>query len=262
MGTNTTETNNPSIFDILKNPVGELSNLEQEYTGPDYLYYKKIKTPSQLGMGTSGSFDQLGKDISGLVSYVEVLVSGHSNAQTKQTPLGNRFFLKTGAQCKDTSGNLQDRYIYIDNVPDGDIPIISSALDYNFTDFEGLVPGAISKMNDLNPAHFMRAFVTGSEPSCREVTLSTIDVDDNSGYDTKYVSDTDINDINPCNFREKINTLTNKKCQEGFSTLNSSYNINKTNMHKYYKLFNITKSTYYLALTILSIYIMIKLLKK
>lgn len=255
MSVNKPETNNSSIFNVLKNPSNELSNLEQEYTGPDYLYYKKIKTPSQLGMGTSGSFDQLGKDISGLVSYVEVLVSGHSNAQTKPTPLGNRFFLKTGAQCKDSTGKLQDRNIYIDNVPDGDIPILSSALDYNFTDFEGLVPGAISKMNDLNPVQFMRAFVSGSEPSCREVTLSTIDVDDVSSFDTKYVSDADINEINPCNFKDKSNPVNNKKCQEGFDTMNNSFD----NIHK---LFNITKKTYYVTLTILSLYLFFKLLKR
>jgi hypothetical protein len=264
-----------NFFDILKNPVGELGNLEREYLGPDYKYYKKIKTPSQLGMGSKGSFKQLGKDISGLVDYVEVLVTGRSNAQTKPTPLGDRFFLKTGAQCKDPDGKLQDRWMYVDNIPDGDIPIISSALDYNFTDFEGLVPGAISKMNDLNPTHFMKAFVSGSEPPCRNITLNTVDVNDNSSFDTHHVSDYDIAYINPCNFRGKKNPVTNKGCQEGFLTMNESleklnkiFNINtsatfqNSNKNKMIQFKNILEKSYYTAASLLLLYIMFKLLTR
>lgn len=259
-------TKDETIFDALKNPMGELGNLEQDYLGPDYKYYKKIKNPSQLGMSSKGSFKQIGRDIRGLIDYVEVLVSGRSRAQTKRTPLGDRFFLKTGAQCKDTDGKLQNRWIYIDNIPDGDIPIISSALDYNFTEFEGLVPGAISKMGDLNPTNFMKAFVTGSEPPCRKATLSTVDVNDNSSFDTQYLSDFDIKDINPCNFRNKTNPITNKKCREGFQKMSLDdlervFNIDNGETKDTNNSFSaFTEKTYYITITILLLFLMVKLL--
>lgn len=260
-----------SIFDVLKNPLGSIDDLEQEYLGPDYEYYKKIKTPSQLGMGSKGSFAQLGKDITGLVAYVEVLVTGRSKAQTKRTPLGDRFFLKTGAQCKDPSGQLQDRWLYIDNIPDGDIPILSSALDNNFTEFEGLIPGAISKMNDLNPAHFMKAFVSGSEPPCRKVTLNTVDINDNTSFDEHYVSDADIASINPCNFKGRRNPVTSRGCREGFQDMEStltklSHIFQKTGPLENKKggnnLSTIAKRSYYASLTLLLLFILYRLLLK
>lgn len=265
-----TDKSDNSIFDVLKNPLGSVEDLEQEYLGPDYEYYKKIKTPSQLGMGSKGSFDQLGKDISGLVDYVEVLVTGRSKAQTKQTPLGDRYFLKTGAQCKDPSGQLQDRWLYIDNIPSGDIPILSSALDNNFTEFEGLIPGAISKMNDLNPAHFMKAFVSGSEPPCRKVTLNTVDVNDNTSFDEQYVSDYDISSINPCNFKDRKNPVTSKGCREGFQDMDMaltklSHIFQKTEPmrnNNTNNLSTIAQGSYYASLSLLLLFILYRFMSK
>ena len=62
---------------------------EEKYIGPDYPYYKYIKTPSEIGMSPTGSLSVLGKDIDGLVSYVEVLVSGGGKASATGKPLGN-----------------------------------------------------------------------------------------------------------------------------------------------------------------------------
>lgn len=263
MTTNDATTNDDTIFNALKNP---LSNIEQEYLGPDYEYYKKIKTPSQIGMGSKGSFSQLGKDISGLIQYVEVLVTGRSNAQTKPTPLGNRYFLKTGAQCKDPLGSLQPRWIYIDNIPSGDIPILSSALDTNFTEFEGLIPGAISKMNDLNPTQFMQAFVSGSEPPCQNVTLNTVDVNDNSSFDSQYISDFDITSINPCNFKDGLNPITKKRCREGFQDMDTKIDkllkfSKQTNPFKKTMVNNIDVA-HYTSLSVLLLFILYKLLSK
>jgi len=265
------DSNKPSIFDILKDPTGELSNLEQEYLGPDYSYYKKIKTPAQMGMGTRGTFNQLATDIDGLVNYVEVLITGRSKAQTKPIPLGDRFFLKTGAQCKSSDGTLHDRHIYVDNIPYGNIPIISSALGTNFTEFEGLVPGAIEKMNDLNPMHFMKAFMVGSEPPCSNITLSTVDVNDNASFASNYITDSDARDINPCNFKNKINTVSGDKCQEGFqqrSLLDFEKIFNRTDRpalvlsHRTEAYQAIIKNTYYGSLTILLCYLLYKLITK
>ena len=86
---------------------------KEKYMGPDYPYYKYIKTPSDIGMSNKGSLSQLGKNIDGLIAYVEILVSGKSKASATGKPLGNKFFLKTGAKCTDTLTKQEvDRYIY------------------------------------------------------------------------------------------------------------------------------------------------------
>ena len=53
-----------------------------------------------------------------------MLVTGKGRASKTGKPLGNKFFLKTGGQCNpiDKKGNTVDRYLYINNVPDGSIP--------------------------------------------------------------------------------------------------------------------------------------------
>ena len=68
---------------------------EAKYIGPDYPYYKYIRTPSEMGMSGAGNLTQLGKDIDGLINYVELLVSGGGKASSTGQPLGNKFFLKT-----------------------------------------------------------------------------------------------------------------------------------------------------------------------
>ena len=48
--------------------------------GNDYPYYKYIKTPSQMGMSSKGDLNTLGKDVTGIIEYVNVLTSGTSKA--------------------------------------------------------------------------------------------------------------------------------------------------------------------------------------
>ena len=114
------------------NPAG----LKEKLLGPDYPYYKYVKAPDKLGMSGAGSLSQLGKNINGLMSYTELLVEGTGKASATGKPLGNKFFLKTGAKCEnisrqdkenpDEESPDEDRYIYINNVPMGNIPFISS----------------------------------------------------------------------------------------------------------------------------------------
>jgi len=82
--------------------------------------------------------------------------------------LGDKFFLKTGATCKDiNSGNVVDRYVYVNNVPDGSIPFISAAMDTNFSEFKGLIPGVLGNMSAMNPMQIFQAFMMGSQPDCQ-----------------------------------------------------------------------------------------------
>ena len=83
-----------------------LDNITKDYLGPNYNYASQIKSPSQLGMSSEGSLGALENDVAGLIEYIEVLVDGKSNAQVDpKSPLGNQYFLKTIAQCNDTSTN-------------------------------------------------------------------------------------------------------------------------------------------------------------
>ena len=204
----------------------DVQGVENKLLVPAYPYYKNIKTPSQIGMSRKGSIQQMSKNIDGLIQYVEVLVTGGSQASTTGNPLGNKFFLKTGAKCaatdtctdpNDVSTCQQvDRYIYVDNVPSGNIPIISSGLGVNFSEFKGLIPGAMGNLNVLNPFGIMRAFLSGSTPPCQQITMQTITTDNAISSETNYVTLTDIASMDPCIFSNGTNPVNNKKCVETF----------------------------------------------
>jgi len=215
--------------EVLKDAKG----VEQRLLGPTYPYYSNIKTPSEIGMSDKGTIQQMAKDIDGLIQYVQVLVTGKSKASATGQPLGNKFFLKTGAKCaaidsctdkNDISTCKKvDRYIYINNVPQGNIPIISSGLGVNFTEFKGLIPGAMSNLNVLNPFAIMRAFLSGSNPPCQPITMQTISptsLNPNSSNiqssETHYVTLVDINNMDPCSFPNRKNPLTGQGCRETF----------------------------------------------
>ena len=196
---------------------------KEKYLGPDYPYYKFIKTPSEIGMSDKGTLSQLGKNIDGLIAYVEILVSGGGKASATGKPLGNKFFLKTGGKCTDkTTGQEVDRYIYINNLPQGNIPFISSGVGVNFSEFKGLIPGTISNLNALNPMEIFQAFLSGSKPDCQELTMETIDVYNNRSTESHFVTLVDIKNMDPCIFSDKKNPITNVQCRETFSNMNNN----------------------------------------
>jgi hypothetical protein len=207
--------------------LNQISNIEEKYLGPTYPYYKYIKTPKEIGISDKGTLPQLGRDIRGLINYVEVLITGKSKASATGKPLGNKFFLQTGGKCMDVKSNKSvDRYIYINNIPQGNIPIISSGLGVNFSEFKGLIPGTISNLNVLNPYYMVRAFLSESKPKCQKLTMETIDINNKKSTETHYVTLLDITSMDPCYFKNKINPITNNKCRETLRNLNpSSYNL-------------------------------------
>jgi len=208
----------------------DMKGMEQNLLGPDYLYWKRILKPSDMGMSADGNFGALTNDVTGLINYVEVLVSGNAGSTTGG-PLGDKFFLKTGGQCTDVaSGKKVDRYIYIDNVPNGNIPFISSGLGgTDFTEFEGLIPGLLGDLGKLNPLNLFKSFMMGDSPDCMSVTLQTIvpvaDADlndtgkDNVGNETQYVAVADVKNMDPCIFNDKKNpTDPSLTCTETFTS--------------------------------------------
>jgi hypothetical protein len=208
----------------------DMKGMEKNLLGPDYLYWKRILKPSDIGMSSDGNFGALTNNVNGLIDYVEVLVTGNAGSTTGR-PLGDKFFLKTGGQCTDVaSGNKVDRYIYIDNVPNGNIPFISSGLGgVDFTEFEGLIPGLLGDLGKLNPLNLFKSFMMGDNPDCMMVTLETItpavDGDsndtgkDNYGTEKQFVAVADVKNMDPCIFLNKKNPADpSLTCTETFTS--------------------------------------------
>ena len=76
------------------------------FLGESYDYWKSIKQPSAMGMSPGFSLNALAKNVDGLLSYVEVLISGTGNASVTGKPLGNKFFLETKGQCSTSTTNI------------------------------------------------------------------------------------------------------------------------------------------------------------
>jgi len=211
----------------------DAKGVEERLLGPTYPYYKNIRTPKEIGMSDTGTIQQMAKNIDGLIQYVEVLVTGQSRASATGGPLGNKFFLQTGAKCAATDKCTDpndpstceqvDRFIYVNNVPQGNIPFISSGLGVNFSEFKGLIPGAMGNLNVLNPFGIMRSFLSGSNPPCQEITLQTIDVNNNRSSETHYLTLTDISNMDPCSFSNRKNPINGESCRETFKTGVSAY---------------------------------------
>jgi hypothetical protein len=185
------------------------------FLGSDYPYYKYIKSPAAMGMSSKGDMDTLGKDVYGIQQYIDLLFSGNSKASATGKPLGNKFFINTGSTCMSTDTSKEvDRYIYINNVPSGNIPFLSSVAGN--TDAKGLFPGVLTNLNVFNPYELMNAFNTNITPSCIPVKLETIDNNNAKSSETHYIATMDIENMDPCIFSNKINPVTKAKCTESF----------------------------------------------
>ena len=232
---------------------------KEKYMGPDYPYYKYIKTPSEIGMSNKGSLSQLGKNIDGLIAYVEILVSGKSKASATGKPLGNKFFLKTGGKCTSkATGEEVDRFIYINNVPQGNIPFISSGVGVNFSEFKGLIPGTISNLNAFNPMLMFQSFLSGSKPDCQEITMETIDIYNNRSTETNYVTLVDIKNMDSCSFPNNKNPVTNESCSESFHNIYKENSFNNAVLLPKDPIVQL----YFFGLSMIGIYVLYKLMEK
>jgi len=230
-----------NLFDKLK---GGSSSARESVAGPSYPYVKYIKGTQKLNMGPQWS--RIGNNVTGLAAYVQVLVEGGGKASATGQPLGNKFFLKTPGKCKavklpcgsngctkvmetteDKDGNkketqmMTDRYMFVNNIPMGNIPGISAmAGGTNFTTFRGLIPGTLSNLNVLNPADLFASFVQSSEPECAAIQMETIDTNNVKRRETNYVPVTEIKMLDPCLFPNRRNPYNGKTCNEAFTNIN------------------------------------------
>ena len=256
----------------MTNPKGDTS-----FLGPSYDYWKSVKQPSEMGMSAGFSLSTLANNVDGLLSYVEVLVTGGGNASVTGKPLGNKFFLKTTGKCSQTNieqwrkerkededwensyqdvidresnkaitedeatklknalteqkkkrdekrqkeKKIVDRWIYVNNIPDGSIPFIASGADGNtFNDLRGLIPGAMGNLGALNPVPLFNAFTDGTYPDCAQITLQTVDKNNNKNSENRHLALMDMVEMNPCSFPNKVNPASGIRCRgEGFNGL-------------------------------------------
>ena len=99
----------------------------------------------------------------------------------------------------------------------------------------------------------MQAFLAGGTPECQELTLETIDSNNNKSSETHYVTKIDIKNMNPCSFSDNKNPVTGVKCRNGFH----NYNDGQADLPQ-----DTLAQIYFGSLTIIGVYIFIKLMEK
>ena len=193
---------------------GTSKKSNEAYTTPTsaYSYAAHIKSPDEMGAGPKGNYTTLNKDVLAMTGYIDVLVSGNSTAQDVSGPLGSKYFLDTGATCTSSKdGSTVQRYAYINNIPDGDIPLLSGAMGTKFTQYEGLVPGILEDLGYIDPTILFKAF-DSAESDCTEITMDVRDNNNDTGNESQYVADSDISTYNPCWFPDNKNPITGDSC--------------------------------------------------
>lgn len=281
----------------------------------NYKYGAFINSPTEMGMKgeTSGwGLDTIGTNFGGLISYIQLLVTGTSEASKAAAidypvsglrysqPLGNAYAFKTGFKCTDSTGKLQDAVAYINNVPLGNIPFISSFMGVgDVSELRGLLPGIFENFNGFNPMIIVDSLDISNGERCNidvetnlaySLPLTNINEDGTDyrsgvepvSYSQLYMFDNMVSEIDPCVFRgsdgtpgSRTNPVTNKRCKESFSNINSNNNtiINMNNQLQndiQNNLLMLTKlnnedwviQLYYISFSILIIFIIIKIMNK
>lgn len=165
-----------------------VANVERRFLGETYNYAKQIRNPNELRISPRGSLGQLTTNIQGIMAYIEQLVSGQGRGSRVGGPLGNRFFLRTMGECKDyKTGKTVPRSMFINNIPQGHIPVISDITGFRSRSLRGLAPGVAGNMSEINPVRMFSAFMQGAEPLCAEVSLQTRDTNNRQRVQKGYI---------------------------------------------------------------------------
>lgn len=138
------------------------ANAANEVIGPSYDYASHIPGPGSLGVGSGGSFGQLFTNINAIRDYMKVMISG-------DPPLGNAFYVNTGASCVAPNGSTQTRYNYINNISSGKALVPSGMKDMSFisSNVNGLIPGVAGDIVGLNPKYLFSALTAEGVPACQ-----------------------------------------------------------------------------------------------
>lgn len=255
--------------DFFTNLMSNPKSMSGAFTGPTFDYWKDVKSPDAMGMGIAGSIDTLENDVDGLFNYIKVLITGGGDGSYSDGPMGNRFFLQTGGTCKtNDTDEVVPRYLYVNNIPTGNIPFISQAAGEDFDTFEGLLPGILQDLEALDPLRIFGAFKQGVEPPCRKIKMETTPTKGNK-YKTEqeeYVIDFDIRYIDPClfNLMGDKNPVTREPCREGFNT-RGGIQKHPTNKHRSIPAtgkLDMSEALFYFIIGCLILFIVYKLVEK
>lgn len=187
------------------------------FLGPSYNYVKHIRSPEDMQLAVSGSMWEFGNDIAAIGDYIALLIAGPSRASKlsdhgSARPIGNSFMMKTVAKCTDVKSNIPGttvpRSIFVNNIPLGNIPFLSSIASSDFSSFRGLIPGVAENLNVLNPIAFSEGLMQGGAPPCVHVNLPTIDNSGNTVDASGYLTITDIQNMDPCAVTQAVTKPT------------------------------------------------------
>jgi len=234
------------IGDVVSSVQGDMGKKAKRggpgFTGKDFNYASAIRTPNELGMSPAGNMNALAADVAGLINYTEVLVSGTGRAVKGK--LGNQYFLKTLAKCN-LGGSETDRYLYINNVPTGNIKFGGVTLTGGRSSLRGLVPGMIENIGKINPLAMFQAFSEGT-PECVRCPKSICPV--TTGPSNKPISKSDYNEI--------------RKLRESFKNIEDfeEFNASNTMIDKIKN--NKVAFSYNIGIALLAAYIMYRFIAK
>ena len=178
----------------------------------NYNYADRIKTPTELGMGDRGTMKQLTYNVAGMIDYINILVTGKSNASRENGgPLGDAYFIPSGAKCTDSSGISHPRHLYINNIPSKSLPFITGKTNLPMGEFKGLVPGIIDDIASLDPSNLINSFGNTEPPKCSKKTFLIKDNNGNNYKETRYITDEDSKYYQEVNNKLKCNPNTQKQ---------------------------------------------------
>ncbi len=241
-----------SLYKIYILTMGDTKSPEQE-EDHNYPYSNFIKSPKKLGASPEGTMQALKKDVRILGDYVDVMVSGVSKAQIGGQPLGNKYFLATKTECKDSAGVAHPRYIFVNNIPQATA----------FSSARGLVPCILGDIAYINPSKLFSAFTQSD--ICREVEMETRNIKNETGTERQYVLDDDLKTYPASWFKDKTNPITGEVASGGNNKKKKKKKKKKekfTNLSDSESDMTIPEFMFYSGFFLLVVYLVVKMIKK
>ncbi len=202
------------MADLSKNSIwSDLSSASSDVLGPAYSYADNIPSSGSLGVGSAGTFSQLGTNADAIGTYIKTMITG-------DPPLGNKYFVNTGGVCTAPNGSTQERFSYINNMATG-ADLVPKSMSELGSDFNGLIPGIIGDIEGLNPVHLFTALTADSSPLCQ-----CYQCDVTSGSNAKFVTKSLSPDIDDTNCKVVDISLCIPKTKESFENYGTTDILN------------------------------------
>lgn len=234
----------------------------KNFLGEDYDYVNAFYNPRDCAgggpcMGEDG--DKISDNLKGTVNYgaalfLESKPSDPNNVIKTTGPLGNKYFIDSGIECKTPEDDDVSRHIFVNNQPSGNLPFLEQLVGEGGMP-RGLIPGLMSNVARLNPVKLLSAFSPeiGDAALCKERTVKETRQNSNGSHDTRtvkvYMTDGDYNEA----------------VADGLETFSAIYSDNDDPQpdDNYYKMPDDTLMQLYLStITITGMYILLKFMNK